>query len=161
MQCWMCCIFFVLLARENLSYFHVNEWITLAAPFLNYWFYEMCNSHPHMFLCNWWYRGHLTLWSDTSKDDLWLHSWMVAREREVPSHCLNQLIFTQDKASFSSFPCQRFIGLSQNGWAMIVPQFSMKLSEVRGQMCRTAWRRKGTGSFRVRTSKLEGWVDEK
>lgn len=143
------------------SYFHVNEWILLPVSFPNNWFYEMCNSHPHLFLCYWWYRGHLTLWSDRSKDDLWLCSWMVAREREVLSHCLAQLIFTQDKASFINFLCQCFIGLSLNGWAMIVPQFSVKLEEVRGQMCRTAWRRKGTGSFRVRTRKLEGRVDEK
>lgn len=145
---------------NNNGHFHVNgmNHTPYSSKLL---IYENCNSYPHMCLCYWPYSSHLTLQSDTSEGDLWLCSWMEAKEGEVLSHCPLQLIFTQDKASFIHFPCRCFIGLPQNWWAMMAPQFKMELGGVKCRMCRTTWRRRrGTGSVRVRTRKQEGWVDE-
>lgn len=37
--------------------------------------------------CSWQYSKHLTVESDTSKDDLWLSFWRERHETEVSSHC--------------------------------------------------------------------------
>lgn len=51
------------------------------------------------------------------------------KEAKVLSQRLLEFIFTQDKASVL---CQCFAGLSQNGWAVMTPQFQMNsaVSEV-------------------------------
>lgn len=127
--------------------------------------YENCNSYPHMCLCYWLYSSHLTRGSDTSKGDLWLCSWMEAKEGEALSHCALQLIFTQDKASFIHFPCQSFIGLSQNGWVMMAP--TSQNGTRRGQMS-DVWdsekkkerNRKCRGQDK-KAAGMGGWMEER
>lgn len=98
--------------------------------------YEKCNPNPHTFLRFCPVSSHLTLRSDRSKGDLWLFSWMDAKEGRSCPLCPLQFIFTRDKAAF----------ILMFYWAVLKwpgddgPTIQM-CGEFKGRLCGTAWRR--------------------